>query len=168
MARLWELPGFDEGAKVRISTWDKTEYVYRYGGDWKGEDEEYYTDMDFYFLDDNWELFQEPFKVKEDCKQFDSVSYTGDHRDSTPFCLVKEKLDKIKVVACNCHNCEDYERVAKFNEKRLEPAKVKETCKHDNILTIHNQGSPEIYLKLQICKDCDAFISLDLNRKGNE
>lgn len=54
MAYIWELPGWNSGAKVRRSSWHKRDYTQKLNGKWYNEVR--ITAVDY----DDWELFVEP------------------------------------------------------------------------------------------------------------
>ncbi len=73
MAYLEELlPEFRKGAKIRISTWPKTQYIYKKGKEIYNEDGEVSKFLDGYVMTCGlWELYQEPidwdYAVKNRC-----------------------------------------------------------------------------------------------------
>jgi hypothetical protein len=55
------LPEFRKGAKIRISTWPKNQYIYREGNEIYNEDGNKSKFLDNYVLScDLWEFYQEP------------------------------------------------------------------------------------------------------------
>ena len=55
------LPAFRKGARIRISTWPKNQYIYKKGKEIYNEDGEISKFLDGYVMTcDLWELYQEP------------------------------------------------------------------------------------------------------------
>lgn len=73
MAYLEELlPEFRKGAKIRLSTWPKTQYIYKKGKEIYNEDGEISKFLDGYVMTCSlWEFYQEPidweYIIKNKC-----------------------------------------------------------------------------------------------------